>query len=241
MKVRSMRNCMMSLFLAPLILFSSCESVNTKESNQVLQETTNTSHPLKQEKKLILFFGNGLTAGFGLKPEEAFPALIQSKIDSLGLAFEVLNAGLIEETSSDGRERIDWMLNKDVDIFVMEIGVGDQQAGIPFEKTQENLQAILDTVRSRNPHTTIILAGVENLRNPTSSDSNKHSKIYPDLAAHNDVALVPCILKNVDESAQRIHENSLYPTAEGHKVVAQNVWQVLKPFLTSEISVTGNY
>ena len=240
MKVRGKRNCMLGLLLAPLILFSSCESVNTKERNKVLQETTGANVTQKQDKKLILFFGNSLTAGFGLKPEEAFPAVIQSKIDSLGLAFEVLNAGLIEETSSQGRERIDWMLNKDVDIFVMEIGVSDQQAGIPIEETQENLQAILDTVRSRNPHTTIILAGIENLPNPTSSDKDI-SDIYPDLATHNDIALVPCILKNVDQSNQRIQKNNVYPTAEGHKVVAQNIWQVLRPFLTTEITASVNH
>lgn len=230
----------MGLLLAPLILFSSCESVNTKERTKVLQETPETKVALKQEKKLILFFGNSLTAGFGLKPEQAFPSVIQSKIDSLGLAFEVLNAGLMEETSSDGRKRIDWMLNEDVDIFVMEIGISDQKAGIPFDTTQRNLQAILDTVRSRNPHTTIILAGVENLPNPTNSDKDL-SDIYPDLATQNDVALVPCILKNVDQSNQQMQQNNLYPTAQGHKVVAQNVWQVLKPFLTDKPTVSVNY
>ena len=113
------------------------------------------------KKKTIVFFGNSLTAGYGLSPSQAFPAVIQKKIDSLGLAYQVVNAGVSGETSSGGKTRIDWILRQPVDIFVLELGANDGLRGIPLSETKKNLQAIIDKVKAKNPDTKLLFAGMQ--------------------------------------------------------------------------------
>ena len=112
-------------------------------------------------KKRLLFFGNSLTAGYGVEPDEAFPALIGDKIDSLKLNYEVINAGLSGETTAGGRSRVGWILRQPVDVFVLELGGNDGLRGLPLTATRENLQGIIDTVRRRSPNAQIVLAGMQ--------------------------------------------------------------------------------
>jgi acyl-CoA thioesterase-1 len=179
----------------------------------------------------ILFFGNSLTAGMGLDPKEAFPAIIQQKLDSLGLAYKVINAGLSGETTAAGKNRISWVLNQKVDVFVLELGANDGLRGIPLEETRNNLQAIIDTVRAKNPDTAIILAGMQIPPNLGQTYTSGFRDIFPQLAEKNGTGLIPFLLEDVAGIPELNQADGIHPTAEGQKIVAKNVWPLIRESL----------
>lgn len=181
--------------------------------------------------RTILFLGNSLSAGFGLDPELAFPALIQQKIDSLGWNFKVINAGLSGETSSGGLRRIDWLLQREVDVLFLELGANDGLRGIPLALTKQNLQAIIDRVRAKNPAVKIVIAGMMVPPNLGVEYARAFRAIFPELAKRNQAALVPFLLEGVGGVPELNLPDGIHPTAAGHRMVAQNVWQVLRPVL----------
>jgi len=217
----------LQLFL--LLAIFSCDNNNSKkattENKPVSKDTTVSS---SSEKKTVLFFGNSLTAGYGVDPSEAYPALIQDKIDSLGLSYKVINAGVSGETSSDGNSRIDWILKQAVDIFVLELGGNDGLRGIPLTATKKNLQSIIDKVKAKYPNAKIILEGMQIPPNMGPAYTSKFREIYPALAKENNIDLVPFLLKGVGGDPKLNQRDGIHPTAEGHKIVAENVWEVLK-------------
>jgi acyl-CoA thioesterase-1 len=214
-----------------IILFSACTN-NKKpgESNQ--SQTNNTKDSATfSKKKTIVFFGNSLTAGYGVSPSQAFPAIIQKKIDSLGLAYEVINAGVSGETSSGGKTRIDWILRQRVDIFILELGANDGLRGIPLSETKRNLQAIIDKVKAKNVSTKLIFAGMEIPPNMGQTYTTEFRNIYRELATNNAMTLIPFILEGVGGEPTLNQQDGIHPTAEGHKIVAGNVWKYLEKLL----------
>lgn len=187
-----------------------------------------------QDKPRILFFGDSITAGYGIQEQQAYPALIQQKIDSLGWDFEVVNGGLSGETSAGGLRRIDWMLRRPVDLFVLELGGNDGLRGIDVEVTKKNLQKIINKVEKAYPDAQIILAGMQVPPNLGPDYTEKFKKIYPRLAEENDLPLIPFLLKGVGGNKELNQSDGIHPTAKGHKVLADNVWQLLKPILKEE-------
>lgn len=177
----------------------------------------------------ILFYGDSLTAGLGLDPNEAFPALIQQRLDSLGYSFEVVNAGLSGETTASGRNRLDWVLRQPVDIFVLELGANDGLRGIPLAETRKNLEAMIQMVRERSPGARIVLAGMELPPNMGPEYTAEFRRIFPELAEKHGTALVPFLLKGVGGVAELNQQDGIHPTAEGHMMVAETVWSVLAP------------
>ena len=143
------------------------------------------------KKKTIVFFGNSLTAGYGLTPSEAFPAIIQNKIDSLGLPYKVINAGVSGETSTGGNGRIDWILKQPLDVFVLELGANDGLRGIPLSQTRESLQSIIDKVKAKNPAAKMVLAGMQIPPNMGVTYTSEFRDIYPGLATKNGMKLIP--------------------------------------------------
>jgi acyl-CoA thioesterase-1 len=184
-----------------------------------------------KERKVILFLGNSLTAGFGLDAEQAFPALIQKKIDSQSLNFEVVNAGLSGETSAGGLRRIDWILKRKIDILVLELGGNDGLRGVPLESTKKNLQEIIDKTKSKYPNIKIIIAGMQVPPNLGKEYTNTFKSIYPDLAKKNGAILIEFLLEGVGGIPELNMPDGIHPTAEGHKIIAENVWKVLKPLI----------
>ncbi|HZW64125.1 MAG TPA: arylesterase, partial [Hanamia sp.] len=172
--------------------------------------------------------GNSLTAGYGVDPSEAYPALIQEKIDSLHLNYKVINAGVSGETTSDGNSRVDWILKQPVDIFVLELGGNDGLRGIPLSVTEKNLQSIIDKVKAKYPGSKIILEGIQIPPNMGQDYTTQFRKIYPQLASKNKIELIQFLLKGVGGDPQLNQRDGIHPTAEGHKIVAENVWEVLK-------------
>ncbi|GGK69723.1 hypothetical protein GCM10011405_17210 [Rufibacter glacialis] len=181
--------------------------------------------------KNILFFGNSLTAGYGLNPSESFPSLIQKKIDSLGLNYKAINAGLSGETSAGGKNRIDWLLRQPVDVFVLELGANDGLRGIPPSETKKNLQAIVDKVRAKYPEAKLVMAGMEVPPSMGGKYAGEFRVIFRELANENNMALVPFLLEGVGGVQSLNQQDGVHPTAEGQKILANNVWQVLKGIL----------
>ena len=184
------------------------------------------------KKKTIVFFGNSLTAGYGLSsPSQAFPSLIQNKIDSLGRPYKVINAGVSGETSTGGNARIDWILKQPVDVFILELGANDGLRGIPLSQTRESLQSIIDKVKAKNPAAKLVLASMQIPPNMGASYTTEFKNIYPELARKNNITLIPFILEGVGGEAKLNQEDGIHPTAEGAKIVAENIWKELKPLL----------
>ena len=181
--------------------------------------------------KNILFFGNSLTAGYGLDPGLAFPGLIQGKIDRAGLSYQVINAGLSGETSAGGLARIDWVLNRPVDVFVLELGANDGLRGLPLDQTRENLRRIIEKVQARNPGVRIVVAGMMVPPNMGEDYSNRFVQMYPELAAEHDATLIPFLLEGVGGDPSLNLPDGIHPNAEGHRIVAETVWKALKPML----------
>lgn len=232
MIVASHRNFLLVYAFLSALLFNSCRENPKQDEKENTKENTNSDKVVVTDStKVILFFGNSLTAGMGLEQTEAFPAQIQQKIDSLDLPYEVVNAGLSGETTAAGRNRINWVLNQKVDVFVLELGANDGLRGIPLEETKENLQAIINTVREKNPDTEIILAGMQIPPNLGQNYTSDFGKIFPDLAKENDLHLIPFLLEGVAGDPSLNQSDGIHPTAEGYEIVAENVWQILKPVL----------
>jgi acyl-CoA thioesterase-1 len=182
-------------------------------------------------RPVILFVGTSLTAGLGLDPEEAYPALVQRKIDEAGLRYRVVNAGVSGETSAGARRRMGWLMRQPVAVLVVETGANDGLRGQDPEATRRNIQAILDEARRQQPPPKLVLAAMEALPNYGQVYRRQFRAIYPELAKANGATLVPFLLDGVAGEAKLNQPDGVHPTAEGQKVVAENVWRVLRPLL----------
>ncbi|WP_026880066.1 arylesterase [Hymenobacter norwichensis] len=187
--------------------------------------------PAATDTQTILFFGNSLTAGYGVEPEEAFPALIGEKIDSAGLKYTVVNAGLSGETTAGGRSRVGWVLRKPVSVFVLELGGNDGLRGLPLSDTRQNLQAIIDTVRRRSPQARIVLAGMQIPPNLGADYATDFKALYGELARKNQLVLIPFLLEGVGGVAKLNQQDGIHPTPAGHRLVARTIWPILQPLL----------
>jgi acyl-CoA thioesterase-1 len=226
-----MQNTRMIKFFFAFLLFSACTN---KQSTAVVSnnDTVKRSEPtVTLNKKNIIFLGNSITAGYGVGESEAFPALIQNKIDSLKLPYKVINAGISGETSADGLSRIDWILKQPVDILVLELGGNDGLRGIPLQGTSQNLQGIIDAVSKKYPAAKLILAGMEIPPNMGKKYTDEFRALYSELAKKNKALLIPFLLKGVGGEPNLNQQDGIHPNAEGHKIVAENVWAVLKDVL----------
>ena len=231
-----MRNLLILSSFLLLFINSSCKDYNSQKNTEKKREEVSDKDTADMDTissgGSILFFGDSLTAGYGLDdPNEAFPALIQQKIDSLNLDYSVTNAGLSGETTSGGKSRLSWVLDQDVDIFILELGANDGLRGIPLEETRKNLQAIIDTVRQKDPKTKIILAGMQLPPNLGIGYTKGFKEIFPQLAKKNKVMLIPFLLKDVGGIARLNQADGIHPTAKGAEIVANTVWETLEPIL----------
>lgn len=195
------------------------------------------------EPKIILFLGNSITAGYGLDPSQAYPALIQEKIDAKRWQFKVVNAGQSGDTSAGGLSRMDWLLRNRVDVLVLELGGNDGLRGLPVETTRKNLQAIIDRTRAKYPAAKIILAGMMVPPNMGRDYGQKFEAIFRDVAKKNRATLIPFVLAGVGGMPELNLSDGIHPSAKGQEMVAVNVWKVLEPLLRSllnDVKKTGS-
>ena len=188
------------------------------------------------ERQTIIILGDSLAAGYGLDLSESFPALLQKKVDENALKFSVVNAGISGDTSAGGLRRIDWLLKRRVDVLVLELGGNDGLRGIPVAATRTNLQAIIDRTKQKYPQAQIVVAGMQMPPNMGADYNAAFAKIFPDLAKANNAALIPFLLEGVGGKPELNLPDMIHPTAEGHKIVAENVWKVLRPVLEKGIA-----
>ena len=225
-----------SIYFAVFIFLYGCrqnEPVNTTPTKETATSPTPSDKvPAASDRKNILFYGNSLTAAYGLDPSEGFAGLIQQKIDSLDLNYKVINAGLSGETTEGGLSRIDWVLSQnDVDIFILELGGNDGLRGLDLDNSYENLEGIIQKVKSKYPDVKIVLAGMEAPPNMGQTFTSKFRKMYPDLAKKHEAALIPFLLDGVGGIPELNLPDGIHPNVEGHKIVAENIWKVLEPML----------
>ncbi|HXG52193.1 MAG TPA: arylesterase [candidate division Zixibacteria bacterium] len=183
--------------------------------------------------RTVLFLGDSITAGHGVDPELAYPALIQRRIEENGWDFRVVNAGQSGDTSAGGLGRLDWLLKNRIDVLVLELGGNDGLRGFPVEATQKNLQAIIDRTKQRYPEAKIVVAGMKAPPNMGSDYGRRFHAMFAALAKTNRAALIPFILEGVGGVRRLNLPDGIHPTAEGHRIVAANVWRVLEPVLRS--------
>ncbi len=187
---------------------------------------------LNPAPKVILFYGDSLTAGYGLSTEEAFPALVEKKLNKSEKVVTVVNAGLSGETSAGGLTRLDWVIRQRIDIFVLELGANDGLRGLPLEQTEKNLQQIIDKVKGKYPNVQIVIAGMMVPPNMGPEYTAKFRKIFPELAKKNNATLIPFLLQDVAGNEKLNLGDGIHPNPEGHKIVADNVVKVVEPLIS---------
>jgi len=194
-----------------------------------LAQSINAASRDPSPMKRILVLGDSLSEGFGLSSGEAYPALLTEKLRAAHLNFEITNASQSGGTTGGGLERLPAHLKRKIDIFILELGINDAFRGVPISEIRNNLQAIIDMVKARDPNARIIIAG---MRLPNYVDDNyvfAFGQIYADLAAKNNVAFIPYLLEGVGGDPLLNQPDRVHPNAAGQKTLAENVWLVLEP------------
>jgi acyl-CoA thioesterase I len=187
------------------------------------------------EMKTILVFGDSLSDGFMLKRSEAYPALLGKKLRAAGLNFQVINASAAGGTTADGLERLPPHLKHRIDVFILELGINDAFGGLLVDEIQTNLQQIIDKVKARNPTVRVVIAGMQ-LPNYAGDDYvSAFGKMFSDLAARNNAALVQYLLQGVAGDPSLNLPDGIHPNAAGQRILAENVWRVLEP-IAREVS-----
>lgn len=213
--------------LSTVFLFS-CGGNSAKKT----EEQTITSSPSQSDpEKTILFFGNSLTAGYGIDPEDAFAGLVQKRLDSLGKAYKVINGGLSGETTAGGLSRLDWFLEEEPFLFILELGGNDGLRGIQLSETKSNLLSIIDKVKSKYPNTKIILAGMQIPPNMGQEYTDEFKAIYPAVAKEKEVTLIPFLLEGVAGNPELNLPDGIHPTEAGHQIVFETIWPYLEMML----------
>jgi acyl-CoA thioesterase-1 len=196
-------------------------------------EPIQATPPPGGQMKTILCFGDSLTAGYGLDPAQAFPAMIQEKIYARGWDFRIVNAGLSGETTAGGLRRIDWVLQRPMAVLILALGANDSLRGLPITEARHNLQGIIDHTRQKYPQVKIVLAGMHAPPNLGREYTTSFHTMFSELATANNAALIPFLLEGVAGIPSLNLPDGLHPTPAGHQIIAENVWKVLEPVLQS--------
>lgn len=183
-------------------------------------------------EKRVVVLGDSITAGYGLDPQEAYPALLQKRIDAAALPYKVTNAGVSGDTTAGGLRRIQWVLGqKGADVLVVALGGNDGLRGVSPAETKKNLAGIVDKARAANPAVKVLIAGMQMPENLGKSFTEQFGKVFPEVAAEKDVTLLPFLLEGVGGDAELNQDDRIHPTAAGQKVIAETVWKGLMELL----------
>lgn len=182
--------------------------------------------------RTVLFFGDSLTAAYQIDPDRAYPALIEEKMRAENLNYRAVNAGLSGETTAGGLRRIDWVLRREIDVFVLALGGNDMLRGFDPAEVRSNLRGILQKVRNRYPDALLLLAGMKAAPNMGADYAEAFAAIYPELAAEFDIPLIPFLLEGMAANPAYNLDDLIHPNERGHRIIAENVWKLLRPQLT---------
>ncbi len=184
-----------------------------------------------EQRGIVLMLGTSLTEGLGVDVEESFPALLQRRIDSTGLAFRVVNAGVSGETAAGGLRRLEWLLSQPLDVLVLELGANDGLRGNDVDSLHATLSAIIRRTRAAYPDASIVIAGMEAPPEMGVAYTERFRRTFPDLADLYGAKLIPFLLAGVGGVDSLTQVDGIHPTARGHAVIANNVWGVLQTVL----------
>lgn len=184
-------------------------------------------------ERTIIFFGDSLTAGYGLTnpAADSYPALIQGRIRAAGLAWRVVNAGLSGETTAGGLRRLDWTLRTPPDLFVLALGANDGLRGISPALMRANLEEMIDRVRRRRPDARVVLAGMQMPPELGPEHAAAFARVFPEVAKKTGATLIPFLLEGVGGVAELNQGDRIHPNPAGHAVMAETVWRILRPLL----------
>jgi len=197
----------------------------------VQHSNTSAARTLASSGPTVLFIGTSLTAGLGLEPEQAYPALVQAKADSAGTPIRAINAGVSGETSAGALDRIDWVMREPADIVVLETGANDALRALPVAEARANIGQILDRVKAAKPRARIFLVQMEAPPNLGQQYTTAFHNMYGQLAREKSVTLIPFLLRGVAGIANLNQADGLHPNVRGERIVATNVWEALEPAL----------
>ena len=225
-----------SALAAAVLVIAACAGGGSPESSEARERETSSAGASAPAtlRRTIVFVGTSLTAGMGLDPEQAFPALLAAKIDSAGLPYEVVNAGNSGETSAGALRRIDWILRQPMDVMVLETGANDGLRGIRVDSVRANIQGIIDRVRAAKPDTRIMLVQMEAPPNFGPRYTSEFRALFPRLARENDIDLLPFVLEDVAGRTELNQGDGMHPNADGARVAAETLWRALEPILADE-------
>ena len=207
--------------LLPMMLVSAADA----------QESAAPAAQATVAKKTIVFLGDSLSAGSGVKPQQAFPALVGEKVRERGLPFEVVNAGVGGDTTAGGLRRLDWLLQRKIDVLVLELGGNDGLRGLPVRNIKANLQAMIDKAKAKNPEVKIVVAGMQMPPNIGADYREEFRQAFYDVAKENDATMIPFLLEGVGGLREFNQPDLIHPNPAGHKIVADVVWKTIEPLL----------
>lgn len=222
------------LLLAALAACSSDAEAPSSPSSTASPATTSSAEPESDGALTVVYLGDSLTAGYGLPEgeDQAYPALIQARADSLGWNVQTVNAGVSGDTSAGGLRRVDWILNRgEVDVLVLALGANDGLRGLSVEALKQNLEATIVKVREQNPAVRIVLAGMMTPTNMGGAYGRQFNAVYNEIADEQKVELIPFLLDGVGGVRRLNQPDGVHPTAEGQRIMAETVWQTLGPVL----------
>ena len=229
-----LRSTQRTWFLLMLFLMVSCSGQAQKAEPIVAQDSTSAAEKeaaAEASKKVMLIFGDSITAGYGLEQEQAFPALLQTKIDSVQAPWKVINGGLSGETTAAGLRRLEWTLQQPVDLLLIELGGNDALRGVSVSEMRSNLDKMIQMTKSKYPDAMIVLAGMKVPPNLGAQYGKEFEAVYAQLAKKHGITLIPLILEGVGGNEDLNQADQIHPTAEGHRIIAKTVWEVIEPLL----------
>lgn len=228
-----MRVVLYGLLLSTLLVIIACKAGPTKEiAPRPAAGTSATAQPVKSVAKIVAF-GDSLTAGYGLSPEDSYPSLLQEKLKADGYDYEIVNAGINGDTSAGGVRRIDWSLNAgDVKIVILELGANDILRGQPITEMKKNLAAIIERAKARGAQ--VLLAGMEAPTNSGIDYRRWTHGAFGELAKEHGVPMIPFLLDRVAGIQSLNQADGIHPNAQGARIVADTVYQYLKPMLEKQ-------
>lgn len=227
-----MRVCSYLLLLLGVLTLYSCRG----DKNTLLSESEDTMEDQSFKTirpKKIVFFGNSLTAAFGLDPQDGFTAVIERKLKEKDSFFRIINAGISGDTAKEGNARVDWVLQQRIDYFVLELGLNDIFQGASLDEIYQNLSSIIKKVQTAAPETQILLTELSLPKEYDDNASQAFSALYQKLAKELDVVLIDGFLKGVIDVPELNLPDGLHPNEKGQQIIAENVWRVLDPMIQS--------
>ncbi len=226
----SMRGALCGTVLALLPFIFGCREGDGNSAPSPAPPGAEAREP-GREPGVVLFLGTSLTAGPGIDPDQTYPVLIQEKIDSAGLPYRAVNAGVSGETAAGALRRLDWLLRQPFDVLVLETGANDMLRGASPREVRTNLQAVIDRVKEERPRARIVVVGMLAMRNLGREYVEEFDSIYPRAARENQLPLVPFLLEDVAGVDTLNLPDAIHPNEAGHRRIAETVWKTLEPVL----------